>query len=183
MSMIFYQKLHWQHMKPQKNQSIFHCDFYCFCDYYSLITIIYLWFNISCLHKFLRILDYDQNDTIFPITETFDPINYRYPTDHLGRSKTNKDHYGPTQQLHGSYAGSPRMWSVLIQHLYGTGAQAPSRYDLRCLKAKLNSNKQIRGKSLHYFSHRACKSHVYFAWRHYWLSWYSKSSASFSILC
>ena len=46
----------------------------------------------------------------------------RFPTDHPGRSRTNKDHYGPTRQLHGSYAGSPRMWSVLIRHLYGTGA-------------------------------------------------------------
>ena len=31
----------------------------------------------------------------------------RSPTDHPGRSRTNKDHYGPTRQLHGSYARSP----------------------------------------------------------------------------
>ena len=33
----------------------------------------------------------------------------RFPTDLPGRSRTNKDHYGPTRQLHGSSAGSSQM--------------------------------------------------------------------------
>ena len=87
------------------------------------------------------------------------PVQTRAPF-----QKNLKDYNGSTRHLHGSYAGSPWMWSVLIRHLYGTVA-----FNVKNLLIYIDTN-LINISFLSYIWILSIDNHVFNCIDFWWLS-------------